>query len=179
MEKQLRDGLKRLDAYVRELDFESTFLEESSVVPMDCLLIPLYAGDELSIDISCNYVSVPDAGNMLQFYGQLVLDEMLAESSAVISDYDILRLMNELNRMLPVGQLLYLRDEAGEPQKAVGIRYTMLTGLEGEAELEKCVRTLLLLTEVYELLGSSLLLLLDGDSVEEILDTIGRLLEEF
>lgn len=178
MENQLRKGLKRLDAYIKELEFQSMFLEESSVVPMDSLLIPLHAGEELSIDISCNYVYVPDTGNLLQFYGQLMLDDMLAEAPAAVSDYDILSLINELNSMLPAGQLLYLRDGAGgKPEKALGIRYTMLTGLDTETELEKCAQILVLLTQVYELLGSSLILLLSGDSVEETMAAIRRLLE--
>lgn len=178
MEDQLREGLKRLDSYVKELDFQSTLLEKSAVVPMDCLLIPLRVGEDLSIDISCNFVDVPEAGNLLQFYGQLSLNEMLAEASAPVSDYDIMNLINELNSMLPVGQFLYLRNEeqGRETQKALGIRYTMLTGLNDEKELDKCGRVLMLLMQVYELLGSSLILLMNGNSVEETLDTLRQIL---
>lgn len=179
MEEQLREGLRKLDSYVKELDFQSTLLEKSAVVPMDCLLIPLRVGEELSIDISCNFVDVPDVGNLLQFYGQLRLNEMLAEAPAPVSDYDILNLINELNSMLPVGQLLYLRNEepGEEAEKALGIRYTVLTELNDERELDKCGRILMLLMQVYELLGSSLVLLMDGNSVEETLEKLKELLE--
>lgn len=179
MEEQLREGLKRLASYVKELDFQSTLLEKSAVVPMDCLLIPLRAGEDLSIDISCNFVNVPEVGNLLQFYGQLRLNEMLAEADAPVSDYDIMSLINELNSMLPIGQFIYFRNEveSGELEKALGIRYTMLTELEDERELDKCGHVLLLLTQVYELLGSSLILLMSGNSVEETLGTLRQLLE--
>ncbi len=179
MEDQLREGLKRLDSYVKELDFQSVLLEKSTVVPMDSLLIPLRVGEDLSIDISCNFVNVPDVGNLLQYYGQLGLDEMLAEATVSVSDYDILNLINELNSMLPVGQLLFLRndDQSGQPEKALGIRYTMLTGLSDERELDKCGHVLMMLMQVYELLGSSLILLMDGKSVEETLETLRELLE--
>ncbi len=179
MEDQLREGLKRLDSYVRKLDFQSTLLEKSAVVPMDCLLIPLRVGEDLSIDISCNFVDMPEFGCLLQFYGQLGLNEMLAEAAVPVSDYDIMSLINELNSMLPVGQFLYLRNEeqGGETQKALGIRYTMLTGLNDERELEKCGHVLMLLMQVYELLGSGLVLLLDGNSVEETLDALRQLLD--
>lgn len=179
MEDQLREGLKKLEAYVRELDFQSTLLEKSAVVPMDCLLIPLRVGEDLSIDISCNFVNVPEVGNLLQFYGQVRLNEMLAEASAPVSDFDILNLINELNSMLPIGQLLYVRnaDPSGEPEKALGIRYTMLTGLDNESELDKCGHVLMLLMQIYELLGSSLILLMDGNSVEKTLETLKELLE--
>lgn len=180
MEDQLREGLKRLDAYVRELDFQSTLLESSAVVPMDCLLIPLRVGEDLSIDISCNFVNVPKVGNLLQFYGQVRLNEMLAEAAvAPVSDFDLMNLINELNSMLPIGQLLYVRntDQGGEPEKSIGIRYTMLTELKDERELDQCGHVLMLLMQVYELLGSSLILLMDGKSVEETLETLKQLLE--
>lgn len=179
MEEQLREGLKRLASYVKELDFQSTLLEKSAVVPMDCLLIPLRVGEDLSIDISCNFVNVPEVGNLLQFYGQLRLNEMLAEADAPVSDYDIMSLINELNSMLPIGQFIYFRNEveSGELEKALGIRYTMLTELNDERELDKCGHVLLLLMQVYELLGSSLILLMSGNSVEETLGTLRHLLE--
>lgn len=171
MEKeQLREGLKRLEAYIKKLDLGSIFLEENSTVPMDTLIIPLKAGEDLSIDISCNYVELPENGTILQFYGQIVLNEALREASVHISNGDILNLINGLNRVIPVGQFLYLFDEADEKaDKVIGIRYTALTGLDDEAELKKCARILMLLMQVYELLGSSLLLLFDGTSVGETL----------
>lgn len=179
MEDQLREGLKKLEAYVRELDFQSTLLEKSAVVPMDCLLIPLRVGEDLSIDISCNFVHVPEVGSLLQFYGQVRLNEMLEEAAAPVSDFDIMNLINELNSMLPIGQLLYVRnaDQSGESEKALGIRYTMLTGLNDENELDKCGHVLMLLMQIYELLGSSLILLMDGNSVEKTLETLKELLE--
>lgn len=178
IEDQLREGLKRLDAYVKGLDFQSAFLEKSAVVPMDCLLIPLHVGEGLSIDISCNFVNVPEVGNLLQYFGQLSIDEMLAEAAAPVSDYDLMSLINELGSMLPIGQLLYLRDagQNKEAEKALGIRYTMLTELNDEKELERCGHVILLLMQVYELLGSSLVLLMDGNSVEETMETVKRLL---
>lgn len=146
---------------------------------MDCLLIPLRVGEDLSIDISCNFVDVPDMGSILQFFGQLRLNEMLAEAQAPVSDYDILNLINELNSMLPIGQLLYLHnEEQGEDaEKALGIRYTVLTELNDKRELDKCGHVLILLMQVYELLGSSLILLMDGNSVEETLERLKELLE--
>lgn len=176
--EQLRNGLKRLDSYIKKLDFHSTFLEEGAAIPMDSLIVPLRIADELSIDISCNFIDVPNTGTMLQFYGHLPVNGMLNEAAAPVPDYDILSMINELNRMLPVGQLLYLRDGAEDTaEKALGIRYTMLTELDSEEEMKKCVYVFMLLMQVYELLCSSLILLLDGESVDEVLEKIMQLIE--
>ncbi len=178
MEKeQLREGLKRLHDYVQKLDFHSRFLEEDSMVPMDSLAIPLQVGEELSVDISCNFVEMEDVGNILQFYGQIVVNEMLKEAEASVSDVDILDLLNALNRLIPIGQFLYLFDRADEErEKVIGMRYTMLTELDSAAELKKCGNVLLLLMQIYDLLCSALLLVLDGNSVEETLRTMEELL---
>lgn len=175
--EQLRDGLKRLHSYVRQLDFQSTFIEESPEVPMDSLVIPLHIGEELSIDISCNFIEVQNIGPILQFYGQLILDEVLKEADAPVSGERILDFANRLNLILPIGQLLYLSDENdANGQKILGIRYTIPTELDKESELKKCVKILMLLMQIYELLCSCLLLFIDGDSMETILDTIHNLL---
>ena len=74
MEKRkLRQGLKRLEEYLKGMGVSSIFLEENKELPMDSLMIPLKIGQELSIDITCNFVEVPDMGSILQFYGQLVI----------------------------------------------------------------------------------------------------------
>lgn len=172
--EQLRNGLKQLDEYIHGMDLQSVFLEESAEVPMDTLAVPLKIGEELSIDISCNFVETPEVGNILQFYGQLVLTEVLKEAADTVTENDILALLNELNRMVPVGQLLYLTDEPGE--KIVGIRDTILTDLDGESEMKKCMDVLMMLTQVYELLCSSLLVLLEEHSVETTIQIINELL---
>lgn len=175
--KQLRERLKKLGDYVKELDFPAVFLEEGAEAPMDSLLIPLQIGEELSVDLSCNFVELPDLGEILQFYGQIVLDEMLEEAPKDISDEEILRLLNALNQMIPIGQLLYLFDEAdGSVPKVIGMRYTMLTELDGETEWKKCAIALALLMQIYELLCSSLLLLVDGSPVENIIDKMKEFL---
>ena len=80
MEKRkLRQGLKRLEEYLKGMGVSSIFLEENKELPMDSLMIPLKIGQELSIDITCNFVEVPDMGSILQFYGQLVIGEMMEE----------------------------------------------------------------------------------------------------
>lgn len=177
--EQLQERLKKLGAYIKKLDFHNTFLEESPACPMDSLMVSLRVAEELSIDISCNFIDVPDMGTMLQFYGQLQLDGMLNEAAVPVSDFDILCLINELNRMLPIGQMNYMSDEREdmEAEKALGIRYTILTDLESESEMKKCVHILMLLTQIYEILCSSLLLLLDGESVGKVLETIKNLLD--
>lgn len=177
--KRLRERLKKLDVYVKKLDFQSTFLEESAVVGMDSLIISLKMGEELSIDISCNYVEVPDVGSILQFYGQLMLNEVFDNAGVVLTEQELLYLVNELNSMLPVGQFIYLSSlEANDGKKAAGLRYTMLTELDQDSEFAKCTRVLMMLMKDYELLCSALMLLLDGDSVEEALETIRQVLEE-
>lgn len=179
MEKeQLKEGLKRLDAYAKQLDFPSVLLEENDTVPMDSLVISLQMEKDLSIDISCNFVEIPEVGNILQFYGQIVLNAIIEESGKTISNEDILYLINALNRMIPIGQLLYLYDAVNDSaEKIIGIRYTMMTELDNEIELKKCAEVLMMLMQIYEILCSSLLLLIDGNSVETTLLMIEELLK--
>lgn len=175
-QKQLREGLKRLHSYVQQLDLQSTFLEEGPEVLMDSLVIPLQVG-ELNLDISCNYIDIQDVGPLLQFYGQIMLDELIEEAEPPVFEERILDFTNRLNLILPIGQLLYLSDENdGDGQKALGIRYTVPTELEKDSELKKCVKILMLLMRIYEFICSCLILFLDGDSMDSILNTIQQLL---
>lgn len=177
--EQLREGLKRLQSYIEPLDFHSTFLEESPEVPLDSLVIPLQIGEDLSIDISCNFVYIQDIGEILQFYGQIMLDEILEEAEQSVSDDQIRDLLNRLNSLLPIGQLLYLHGgETEDGERFLGLRYTMLTELDSEREWKRCVHVLMLLMQVYEFLCSCLLLLVDGESVTAILDTMKELMGE-
>lgn len=174
---QIRDGLKRLHSYIQQLDFPSTFLEEGPEVPMDSLVIPLQVGDDLSIDISCNFIDLQEPGPLLQFYGQILLDELLEDAQTPVSKERLLDFVNRLNLILPIGQLFYLSDENdADGQKILGIRYTIPTELEKGYELKNCVKILMLLMRVYELLCSCLLLFIDGDSMDSILGMIGNLL---
>lgn len=176
-DKHLRDGLKKLQSFIKQLDFDSTFLEESPEIPLDSLVIPLHIGGELSIDISCNFIELPEAGPLLQFYGQILLDELLEEAAAPVSKEAVLGFINRLNPILPIGQLIYLADEHdADDHKVLGIRYTFPTELDRESELKKCAKILLLLMQVYELLCSCLVLFMDGDETDSILDTIQNLL---
>ncbi len=115
-------------------------------------------------------------GHILQFYGQIVLTEVLKETSDSITDNSILALLNELNRMVPIGQLLYLTDVPEE--KKTSIRYTILADLDGELELNKCAGVIMLLMHIYELLCSSLLIFLEEKSVETTIRVINDLLLE-
>ena len=177
MEKRkLRQGLKRLEEYLKGMGVSSIFLEENKELPMDSLMIPLKIGQELSIDITRNFVEVPDMGSILQFYGQLVIGEMMEEEPKAMAKERVLCLIDALNHMLPVGQMLFM--DEGENDKRIGIRYTMLTDLDCEKEWEKCVYVLRMLMQAYELLCSSLLLFMDGSPVEEVMQAIGALMEE-
>lgn len=177
MEKEdLKTGLKRLEEHVGKQGVSCMFLEESGAVPMDTLVVPLKIGEELSVDISCNFVDVSEFGSILQFYGQIILTEMIKEQPGILTEERILGLLNELNRMIPIGQFLYLTDGSGE--KMIGMRDTMLTGLEDERELDKCLQVLQMLMQIYELLCSGLLLLLDGNPLETVMQTLAELLSQ-
>ena len=112
----------------------------------------------------------------MQFYGQLLIGEMMQEEPGAMAKERILCLINALNHMLPVGQMLFM--DEGEEDKRIGIRYTMLTDLDGEKEWEKCVHVLMMLMQAYELLCSSLLLFMDGSSVEEVVQALTAMMEE-
>lgn len=178
MEKEkLREGLKRLEAYAKQRELHSVFLEESSEVELDSLVFGLEREEGLSADISCNFVYAEEIGNMLQFYGQLELDGLMEEKPDVFQKEKILQLMNMLNKMAPVGQLLYMEKEQ-DGENAIGIRYTMLTDLGSDPELKKCVNVLQLLMDVYELLCSMILLLADGESLESAMKVIIELMDQ-
>lgn len=180
MEKEaLRNGLKRLEQYMNRLDFKSLFLEEGPAAAMDSLVFAMQIGDELSYDLTCNYVHVPQFGELLQFYGQLNLEQLLKENPNAFSQTDILQMINRLNQEIPIGHLLYLQgEENGQAQQVIGIRYTMLTGLDREEELQKCAGILTMLMNIYEVLCSTLVLLLNGESLETAIQTIAELLDE-
>ncbi|MCI9422378.1 MAG: hypothetical protein HFG81_06635 [Dorea sp.] len=177
--EELREGLKRLYEYVSPLDYKSVFLEEGNGVPMDTLLLGVTIGEELSMDISCNFAHAPEFGDILHFYGELDLEPLLEENPDAFSERVILKMINGLNKSLPIGQIVYLtEDSTGKSQKVIGIRYTMLTGLSGEDELRKCVSIIEMLMNIYEILCSTLYLLLEGDSLEKAMETLSRILEE-
>ncbi|MCI8682323.1 MAG: hypothetical protein HFH50_04940 [Lachnospiraceae bacterium] len=178
MEKEeLREGLKRLKAHVEQYELESVFLEEGEEAELDSLVIGLEVSEELSLDLTCNFVALPDYGGMLQFYGQLELDGMMKESPETLTEPVILQMVNALNKVISVGQLLYMQDEE-EPEHTIGMRYTMLTELDSEDELEKCIDIIELMMDIYELLCSVLILILDGDTVQEAMETVAELVQE-
>lgn len=176
--EELREGLHRMEEYVDNHNFKSVFLEEGEEAEMDSLVIPLVINEELSVDISCNFVHAPEIGNVLQFYGHLEMDPLFEENPEAFTEFNVLKLINEINQMIPVGQFLYMKEDIGhgKEQNVIGIRYTMLTSLEGEAELKKTVHVLLLLMQAYEILCSSLMLLLEDETVEAILKIIKGLM---
>ena len=107
--EQLREGLQRLDAYVSRQGFKSMFLEEGKQAAMDTLLLGLEIEEDLSIDISCNFVHAPEFGDVLQYYGQLELDPIMEENPQAFTDLNVYQMINQLNRGLPVGQILYMQ----------------------------------------------------------------------
>lgn len=171
---ELRKGLQKLKEYLAGQEFESMLLEEGEEAALDSLILPLEINDELSLDISCNFVHVPEFGDMLQYYGHLEVDELFAENPESFTEFNVLQLLNALNQMIPVGQFLFMQDQAeGGEQSVIGIRYTMLTALDNETEMEKCVSVIKFLMHIYELLCSSLVLLLEGETVQNALNIIG------
>lgn len=177
--EELREGLKRLYDYVSKIELKSLFLEEGVQADMDTLLLGLEIGEELSIDISCNYVYAPEFGNVLQYYGQMELNQILEENPEAFTELNVHRMINALNQTLPVGQILYMQEENNEETRhLLGIRYTMLTDLESEAELKKCVSIIEMLMNIYEVLCSTILLLLDGEPLDSAMDIIASHMEE-
>lgn len=174
---ELREGLKRLEAYLEPYDITSVFIEEGEQAVLDSLVLGLRVSDDISLDVSCNFVEAQDYGGVLQFFGQLELDGMMEESPEAFTELNILRMVNTANRMIAVGQFLYMQDE-NEPQNAIGLRYTMRTDLSGEDELEKCVDTIELLMDSYELLCSMLMLVFEGETVENAEATLMKLMTE-
>lgn len=177
--KELRDGLKRLEAYGRQNELKCVFLEEGKDVSMDSLVFALRREEDMSIDISCNFVSVPDCGSILQFFGQLELAGIRGENPDAFTELNMTRLVNMLNRMIPMGQMLYMQDEEnGEMKDAIGIRYTMFTELDQETEYQKCMTIFKLLMDDYELLCSMLYLLTDGESLDSAMQIVTNLMAE-
>lgn len=174
---ELREGLKRLEAYMKQYEMTSMFLEEGEQTPLDSLIFGLRVSDELSLDVSCNFVDAPDYGSILQFYGQLELDGMMAESPGTLTELNILQMINLLNKMLPVGQFLYMQDDKN-PVHSIGLRYTMRTELAGDDELEKCGDVIEMLMDDYELLCGVLVLVLEGETVQGALDAVLTLMQE-
>lgn len=174
---ELREGLKRLEAYLEPYDITSVFIEEGEQAVLDSLVLGLRVSDDISLDVSCNFVEAQDYGGVLQFFGQLELDGMMEESPEAFTELNILRMLNTVNRMIAVGQFLYMQDE-NEPKNAIGLRYTMRTDLSGEDELEKCVDTIELLMDSYELLCSMLMLVFEGETVENAEATLMKLMTE-
>lgn len=175
--EELRAGLKRLETYMNQYEITSVFIEEGEQAPLDSLVFGLKVSDELSLDVSCNFIDAPDYGCLLQFFGQLELDGMMAESPGTLTEFNILQMINLLNKMFPVGQLLYMQDDK-EPMHSIGLRYTMRTELVSEDELEKCGDVIEMLMDDYELLCSVLVLVLDGETVQGAMDTVVKLMAE-
>lgn len=177
--EELREGLKRLEAYVNEQGIKNMFLEEGKQAAMDTLLLGLEMEEDLSIDISCNFVYAPEFGNVLQYYGQLELTSIMEENPQAFTELNIYQMINLLNREIPVGQFLYMQEEEGEQVRhLIGIRYTMLTDLDNEAELAKCFSIVDMLMNIYEVLCSTLLLLMEGESLSNAMDIMAGLMEE-
>ena len=176
---ELREGLKRLEAHLKSYDITSVFLEEGEQAILDSLILGLSVSNDLSLDVSCNFVEAQDYGGVLQFFGQLELDGMMAESEnpEAFTELNILRMINTVNRMIAVGQFLYMQDDQ-EPQNAIGLRYTMRTDLSSEDELEKCVDTIELLMDSYELLCSMLMLVFEGETVQKAEEILMKLMTE-
>ena len=174
---ELRDGLKRLGAHLERYEIESLFVEEGEETPLDALVLGLNVSEELSLDVSCNFVDMPEYGNILQFYGQLELDGMMEESPGTLTESNILQMVNLLNRLLPVGQFLYLQNDQ-KPKNIIGLRYTMRTDLASESELEQCADIVKVLMDDYELLCSVLVLILDGETVQDTIDIVMKLMAE-
>lgn len=178
--EELREGLKRLEAYVSEQGIKNMFLEEGKQAAMDTLLLGLEMEEDLSIDISCNFVYAPEFGNVLQYYGQLELTSIMEENPQAFTELNIYQMINLLNREIPVGQFLYMQEEEEKEQVRhfIGIRYTMLTDLDNEAELAKCFSIVDMLMNIYEVLCSTLLLLMEGESLSNAMDIMAGLMEE-
>lgn len=175
--KKLREGLKNLEAYMEQYEVELTFLEEGEEAPMDTLVLGLEVSDELSFDVSCNFVDTDDYGSILQFYAQMTLDGLMEENPGMLTELKLLQTVNTLNQMLPVGQIVYIQGEQ-TPQHSLGLRYTMRTELSGEEQLEKCADVIELLMDDYELLCSMLIQVADGEGVQEAMELVMRLMEE-
>lgn len=176
--EELREGLKRLREYVKPLDFNSVFLEAGKDVPMDTLLLGAKIGEEMSLDISCNFANAPGFGDILHLYGELDMNPLIEENPSAFPEEVLLRMANELNKSLPIGQIIYLTsDSQGKEQSVIGIRYTMLTALEGEDELKKCVDIIEMLLNIYEILCSTLYLLMEGDSLPKAMETLSNILD--
>ena len=174
---ELREGLKRLEAHLEPYDITSVFVEEGEQAVMDSLVLGLSVSDDLSLDVSCNFVEAQEYGGVIQFFGQLELDGMIEESPEAFTELNILRMINTVNRMIAVGQFLYMQDDK-EPKNAIGLRYTMRTDLNSEDELEKCVDTIELLMDSYELLCSMLILLFEGETVQNAEETLTKIMTE-
>ena len=174
---ELRYGLKRLGAHLEQYEIKSLFMEEGEETPLDALVLGLNVSEELSLDVSCNFVDMPEYGNILQFYGQLELDGMMEESPGTLTESNILQMINLLNRLLPAGQFLYLQDDQ-KPMNIIGLRYTMRTDLASENELEQCADIVKVLMDDYELLCSVLVLILDGETVQDTIDIVMKLMAE-
>ena len=53
----------------------------------------------------------------------------------------------------------------------------MLTDLAGEKELKKCVEIIEMLLNIYEILCSTLYLLLEGDSLPKAMETLSKIMD--
>ena len=177
--REMGAAMEELEEYVGNQGIKNMFLEEGKEAAMDTLLLGLELEEDLSIDISCNFVHAPEFGNVLQYYGQLELNSILEENPQAFTELNIYQMLNALNRELPVGQFLYIQEEGEEQVRhLIGIRYTMLTDLEDEAELAKCFSIVEMLMNIYEVLCSTLLLLMEGESLSEAMDIMAGLMEE-
>lgn len=172
--KELREGLKRLKTYADRQGCDTDFLEEGPQLGLDCLIFHLGEEEGQYLDVSCNFIYAEDIGTMLQFYGQISLDGLTGEEE-LFTEQSVLKMVNRLNLQIPLGQLLYIQGEGGD---AVGIRYTMLTALDSEAEFDRCLGVISVMTGIYDLLGGELLTMAGGELIDSALDAMKELVEE-
>ncbi|MCC8150306.1 MAG: hypothetical protein LIO96_02310, partial [Lachnospiraceae bacterium] len=119
----------------------------------------------------------PPAERMLQFFSQIELNQNPDLPEALNDENEILRLCNGLNTILPVGHMVYIDGrDGGGMARALGLRYTIITGLDSEQELEKCVEIIMMLMTAYQFLCGALTLMIDGASAAEAVAQIEEML---
>lgn len=167
-ESELKDGLVKLGEFLKKVDIDSELLEVSPEVPMDSLHIPMDM-DGLQMDLVCNYMeSSAEEEGILQFFAQVELGDGPDVPKPVTDETELLRLCNGLNSIIPVGQMVYLNGDGREGMaRALGLRYTMLTDLDNETELSRCVDVIVMLMTAYQLLCGTLVLMSDGYGAAE------------
>ncbi len=175
-ESELRDGLVRLGEFLKKVDIDNELLECSPQIPMDSLHIPIEM-EELRMDLVCNYMEGVEEEGMLQFFSQIELNQNPDLPESMNDEDELLRLCNGLNTILPIGHMAYIDGrDGGGMARALGFRYTIITGLDSEQELEKCVEIIMMLMTAYQFLCGALTLMIDGDSAAEAVAQIEEML---